>query len=238
MSFAKNYDTIVIWCEVAVCGLSRREDMKRLCRCDTVSFCGMIQERKRMMDYRRASKKLSYYLRHCEEPRYISLDGGWADIDVIIRALKEKLPWMNREILGEIVEQDEKGRYSISPDGLKIRANQGHSIEGVVIKMKQVDSPPEYLYHGTAQRFLDSILKDGLRSMSRNYVHISTDYATALKVGSRHGKPVVLQFGAADFVRDGYKLYISDNGVWQAEFVPPEYLSVLYDDPETYNGTN
>lgn len=191
-----------------------------------------------MMDYRRASKKLSYYLRHCEEPRYISLDGGWADIDVIIRALKEKLPWMNREILGEIVEQDEKGRYSISPDGLKIRANQGHSIEGVVIKMKQVDSPPEYLYHGTAQRSLDSILKDGLRSMSRNYVHISTDYATAVKVGSRHGKPVVLQFRAADFVRDGYKLYISDNGVWQAEFVPPEYLSVLYDDSETYNGTN
>lgn len=189
-----------------------------------------------MMDFRRASKKLSFYLRHCEEPRYISLEGGWADIDVIIRALKEKLPWMNREILEEIVEQDEKGRYSISPDGRKIRANQGHSIEGVVIKMKQVDSPPEYLYHGTAQRSLDSILKDGLRSMSRNYVHISTDYATAVKVGSRHGKPAVLQFRAADFVRDGYKLYISDNGVWQAEYVPPEYLSVVRDDPETSYG--
>ena len=191
-----------------------------------------------MMDYKRASKKLSYYLRHCEEPRYISLDGGWADIDVIIRALKEKLPWMNREILDQIVEQDEKGRYSISPDGLKIRANQGHSIEGVVIKMKQVDCPPEHLYHGTAQRFLDSIQKDGLRSMSRNYVHISTDYVTAVKVGSRHGKPVVLRFRAADFVRDGYKLYISDNCVCHAAYVLPEYLSVLYADPETYNGTN
>ena len=76
------------------------------------------------------------------------------------------------------------------------------------------------------------------REAGAKLVHISTDYVTAVKVGSRHGKPVVLRFRAADFVRDGYKLYISDNGVWQTEYVPPEYLSVLYADPETYNGTN
>ena len=183
------------------------------------------------MNYSRASKKLAYYLRHCEKPRYISTDGGWADIDVIIQALKPSFPWIDRSVIDEIVAQDEKGRYSISADGRKIRANQGHSIEGVVIEMKQCGDPPEYLYHGTAQRFLDSILKDGLKPMSRNFVHISTDYATAVKVGSRHGKPVVLAFRAADYVRDGYQLYISDNGVWQAAYVPPEYLKPVYSDP-------
>ena len=178
---------------------------------------------------------MSYLLRHCNNPRYISLDGGWADIDVIIDALKQSFPWVDRTVIEEIVEEDEKGRYAISADGRMIRANQGHSIEGVVIEMRLCADPPEYLYHGTAQRFLDSILKEGLKPMSRNFVHISGDYAAAVKVGSRHGKPVVLAFRAADYVRDGYQLYISDNGVWQAAYVPPEYLKVLKNDPALSN---
>jgi len=86
--------------------------------------------------------------------------------------------------------------------------------------------PPEYLYHGTATRFLDAILTEGLKPMSRQWVHISPDFETAVKVGKRHGKPVVLVMRARQFVADGNALYRSDNGVWQAKAVPPEYLTV------------
>ena len=117
--------------------------------------------------------------------------------------------------------------YSFDSTGTKIRANQGHSIPGVVIEM-EAPEPPEFLYHGTATRFLDTIMKDGLKPMTRQFVHISPDYETAVKVGSRHGKPVVLKIRAKDFVDDGNELYRSSNGVWQARCVPPVYFTICY----------
>ena len=179
------------------------------------------------MNLTNISRKLSYLLRHSTDPLYIDLNGGWADADRIIEVLKRRLPEMDRNTLDEIVAQDTKGRYSYSADGKKIRANQGHSIPGVVIEMEQPE-PPELLYHGTATRFLDSILRDGLRPMSRQYVHISPDFETAVKVGKRHGRPVVLIIKAKQFVEDGNELYRSSNGVWQAKAVPPRYFTVQY----------
>ena len=173
------------------------------------------------------SKKMSFLLRHCKNPQYIDLNGGWAPVTVILSVLKKDFPEMTRSILEQIVAEDEKGRYSFHPDGTKIRANQGHSIPGVVIEMEQPD-PPELLYHGTATRFLSSIMQDGLKPMSRQYVHISHDFETAVKVGRRHGNPVILVIRAQDFVADGHKLYRSSNGVWQAEYVPREYFTVQY----------
>ena len=181
------------------------------------------------MNIKRISVKMSWLLRHCQTPRYIELDGGWADVKSILAALKDRFSEVTPETIRQIVETDEKGRYSFDKTGTKIRANQGHSIPGVVIKMESPE-PPEYLYHGTAYRYLDAILRDGLKPMSRQFVHISPDYTTAVKVGSRHGKPVVLKIRARDFVADGNDLYRSSNGVWQAKTVPPKYLSVC--DPE------
>lgn len=178
-----------------------------------------------MMELTKISKKLSYLLRHSIDPLYVDLSGGWADVSIIIKALKEKYPQVNRAVLNELVANDEKGRYSYNTDGTKIRANQGHSIPGVVVEMEQ-PTPPEHLYHGTAARFLDSIMRDGLIPMSRQYVHISPDYDTAVKVGKRHGKPVVLIIDAKRFVADGNELYLSANGVWQAKQVPPEYFTI------------
>ena len=160
------------------------------------------------MNLKRISVKLAWMLRHCQTPRYIDLNGGWADVDVIIKALKER------------------GRYSFDETGTKIRANQGHSIPGVVIEMESPE-PPEFLYHGTAERFLDAILKEGLKPMTRQFVHISPDYETAVKVGRRHGKPVILKIRARDFKNDGNELYRSSNGVWQAKAVPPEYFKIV-----------
>lgn len=172
----------------------------------------------------RASKQLAFLLRHSRA--FIDLNGGWADVEVILKEMSQKYPGIDRSDLENIAATDQKGRYSFDQTGGRIRANQGHSIPGVVIEMERPE-PPEVLYHGTAARFLDAIFKEGLRPMSRQLVHISPDIETALTVGRRHGMAVILKFRARDFVRDGHILMRSANGVWQAEFVPPEYLSVL-----------
>lgn len=172
----------------------------------------------------KASKRLSFLLRH--SPDFISLDGGWAQVSEILEELKKRYPEMNREILDEIVAEDEKMRYSYDETGTKIRANQGHSVPGVIIEMES-PGPPEFLYHGTATRFLDSIEKTGLLPMSRQYVHISRDEETAWKVGARHGKPVVLKIQARRFVEEGHTLLLSPNGIWLASAVPPEYFTIL-----------
>ena len=169
----------------------------------------------------RASKRLSFYLRHCREPLYIDLNGGWASVDTMLQLLR-----LTREQLDEIVATDAKGRYSYDVTGMRIRANQGHSIDGVELNMESPE-PPEYLYHGTATRFLDSILREGLKPMNRQWVHISPDFETAVMVGRRHGQPVVLEIRARQFVDDGHELFRSGNGVWQAKAVPTEYFTVL-----------
>ncbi len=179
------------------------------------------------MDLVKISKKLSFLLRHSTDPLYISLDGGWADVNKIIKELQKKYSEIDMSIIEQIVAEDEKGRYSFNDDHTKIRANQGHSIPNVVIKMEQPE-PPEILYHGTATRFISQIMENGLKPMSRQYVHISSDYETAVQVGKRHGKPVILTIRAKDFVADGNKLYRSSNGVWLAEFVPTKYFTVEY----------
>lgn len=164
------------------------------------------------------SKKLSFLLRHSKEPLYINLNGGWADVDTILKALKIKLP-----TLIDVVASDSKGRFSFDETGTKIRANQGHSIKGVIIEPIKA-TPPDVLYHGTATRFLEKIMQKGLKPMKRNFVHLSSDIETAKKVGSRHGKPIVLIIDAKRFSEDGNKLFLSPNGIWQAEFIESKYI--------------
>lgn len=176
------------------------------------------------MHLNKLSKKMSYLLRHSVEPRYVD-ECGWANVEDIIKELRKREPDFTLGTLEQIVAEDEKGRYSFDDSHTRIRANQGHSIPNIQVEMSKPE-PPELLYHGTATRFLDSIMSEGLKPMSRQFVHISPDYETAVKVGSRHGKPVVLEFKAKDFVDDGNELFLSANGVWQAKFVPTKYLSV------------
>ena len=181
------------------------------------------------MNMNKISKRLSWLLRHCQEPLYIDPQGGWAPVETILQALSKKNRIVDRQMLETIVATDEKGRYSFDASGERIRANQGHSIPGVIIEMEK-PVPPEYLYHGTAGDFLPSIMEKGLLPMSRQYVHISPDYETAVRVGTRHGRnhggTAILEFAAGDFVRDGHDLWISANGIWQAKIVPPQYLQV------------
>ncbi len=171
---------------------------------------------------------ISLVLRHKPETAGITLDEhGWANVEELLRGINETGRKINMEILENIVATDNKQRYSFNEDKTLIRANQGHSIP-VDVGLKE-QNPPEILYHGTATRFLNSILNDGLKPMSRLYVHLSKDIETAWKVGKRHGDPVILKINSRDMYKDGYKFYLSENGVWLIEKVDAKYFEVMND---------
>lgn len=166
---------------------------------------------------------ISMVLRHKPESIGITLDEhGWADVDTLIKAMNTHKKYIDRVMLEKIVAENDKQRYSFNEDHHKIRANQGHSI-AVNLELEK-KTPPDILYHGTATRFLESIQKSGLLKMGRQYVHLSKDMQTAIKVGERHGKGIVLKVDAKKMVQDGYDFYLSKNGVWLCDTVPPQYL--------------
>ncbi len=172
------------------------------------------------------SKFISLILRHHPEAVNIQLDEhGWADVEELIAGIKKTGKRINRELLEEIVWTDQKQRYSFNEDKTLIRANQGHSIS-VDVELKELE-PPALLYHGTAVGFLDSIQKEGLKPMGRLYVHLSKDVETALNVGRRHGKPVVLKIRSGDMYRDGQLFYMSENGVWLTKRVDTKYFQQM-----------
>jgi putative RNA 2'-phosphotransferase len=142
-------------------------------------------------DLRSTSKFLSYVLRHHPDALGIELDKhGWVDIDTLMAAAHQQhKPW-TRELLEEVVRTNDKQRFRISDDGQRIRANQGHSI-GIDLAL-QPQQPPTVLYHGTADRHLESILANGLHKRTRQHVHLSDNRDTARTVGSRHGRAIVL----------------------------------------------
>jgi putative RNA 2'-phosphotransferase len=169
------------------------------------------------------SKFLSYVLRHRPDAIGLTLDeSGWTSVDALLSKAAAAGTPISRAELAEIVATNEKKRFSLSDDGSRIRAAQGHSVE-VALGIEPV-TPPDTLYHGTATRFLDSIRAQGLIPGSRQQVHLSGDEATAVAVGQRHGKPVVLRVAAGTMHAEGYAFYRADNGVWLTDRVPPEFL--------------
>ncbi|MBN2536320.1 MAG: RNA 2'-phosphotransferase [Spirochaetales bacterium] len=169
------------------------------------------------------SKFLSLILRHKPEVIHISLDShGWADVNEIIKGIKIRFPSFDLAALKEVVEKNDKKRFAFSEDQTKIRANQGHSRE-VDLDLEAV-KPPDFLYHGTAKRFLAGIRQQGLLKWNRQFVHLSRDHETAVKVGKRHGRPVVLLIDAKKMHEQGKLFYLSKNGVWLTEKVDPEYI--------------
>lgn len=168
------------------------------------------------------SKYLSMILRHKPEAIGITLDEhGWANVDDLIAGINKTHP-LTMDVLEEIVRTDDKMRYSFNEDKTLIRANQGHSIP-VDVELEEI-APPEYLYHGTGEKYVDSIDKQGLLPKSRLYVHLSNDINTALNIGERHGKPVVYRINCKAMVESGYKFYRSANRVWLTKSVPTEFL--------------
>jgi putative RNA 2'-phosphotransferase len=173
------------------------------------------------------SKFLSLVLRHRPEAIGLTLDAqGWAEVDELLRKAARNLPALrvNRAALEEVVATSDKQRFALSEDGKRIRANQGHSVKVDLGLVPRV--PPEVLFHGTATRFLDSIRAQGLVPGERQQVHLSADYETAVKVGRRHGKAVVLKVLAGRMQAAGHQFFVSENGVWLVEAVPAEFLGL------------
>lgn len=174
-------------------------------------------------DLVRISKFLSLVLRHKPETIGLYLDeNGWASVDELLQLSNQHGQAFDRSLLNQVVDENDKQRFVFSPDGHLIRANQGHSI-GIDLKLEPTQ-PPQFLYHGTADRFLPSIRKTGLNSGHRQHVHLSQDEATAIKVGQRHGKPVVLRVKATEMYELGFPFYLSANGVWLTKDVPVIHL--------------
>lgn len=177
------------------------------------------------MSFTDTSKFMSLILRHKPETIGISLDEhGWANVDELIAGIA-KTHKFNMDILEEIVRTDNKQRYSFNEDKTLIRANQGHSIP-VDVELDEAE-PPAELWHGTGEKYVSSIDKLGLIPKSRLYVHLSKDEETAMNVGKRHGKPVLYKVKAGDMYKDGYKFFLSKNGVWLTKEVPVKYLEKI-----------
>lgn len=173
-------------------------------------------------DLEQLSRFLSFILRHKPESIGIALDEhGWANVEELLAGINEQ-HFIDMEMLEEIVATDNKQRYSFNEDKTLIRANQGHSIP-VDVELEKKE-PPEYLWHGTGEKYVVYIKEQGLLPKSRLYVHLSADYETAVKVGTRHGKPVIFKISSRQMAAAGYEFYCSVNGVWLTKSVPVEYL--------------
>lgn len=178
------------------------------------------------MDKTNLSKFIALILRHKPDTVGITLDEhGWASVSELISGINACGNEIDMQTLEDIVAEDEKQRYSFNSDKTKIRANQGHSVNVDVELKKAV--PPETLFHGTGEKFVSSIKSEGLKPKSRLYVHLSKDRETAVKVGSRHGKPVVFEVNSGEMSRCGFEFFLSENDVWLTKIVPAEYLREL-----------
>jgi len=176
------------------------------------------------------SKFLSLVLRHAPEKIDLKLDSaGWTNVGDLLSKMNSNGQSINFETLEHIVETNKKKRFGFNSDKTQIRANQGHSIE--IEHGFKSTTPPVILYHGTGEKSVESILITGIDKRNRHHVHLSADKETALKVGQRHGKPVILEIHSLEMKERGYEFYISENNVWLTDFVPTEFIK-----RKNYNG--
>lgn len=162
------------------------------------------------------SKCLAYLLRHSDLLNH----KGWAKVDTVLNELHITL-----HTLRLIVEEDTKGRFEFSEDKSSVRALYGHSID--VNLGLEPTIPPMILYHGTAEKYMDSIMKNGLKPQKRNYVHLSETMDMAKQVGTRHGSPVVLSIDIEAMIRSGYQFYKAPNGIWLTGDILPKFLKIV-----------
>jgi putative RNA 2'-phosphotransferase len=172
------------------------------------------------------SKYLAKHLRHAPAALGLTLQsGGWVQVDDLLAASVGRGFAITYDEQIECVETNDKKRFSLNETGDQIRANQGHSVE-VDLHLEEKE-PPVTLYHGTVERFLPSIMAEGLRKGKRHHVHLSMDVETARKVGARRGKPIILQVDAGRMHGQGYRFLLSVNGVWLTNLVPADFLTKM-----------
>lgn len=174
-------------------------------------------------ELKRKSKFLSLILRHSPEKINLQLDkNAWANVEELLKKSKAKVNLTFKE-LELVVTTNNKKRFSFNEDKTKIRANQGHSLKNIDLELKAI-KPPPFLFHGTVSKFMDAIQKTGLQKMNRQHVHLSKDRETAINVGSRRGKAIILSIRSLEMFNNGFEFYCSENGVWLTTNVPIKYI--------------
>lgn len=167
-------------------------------------------------------------LRHDPGTIGITLDeAGWVNVDTLLKAFADNGTHLTRDVLDVVVAENNKQRFEFSEDGTKVRARQGHSIP--VNLGYEPTAPPDVLYHGTATRFVDSILESGLCKRERHDVHLSVNRDTMIAVGARHGKPAILVVDAKRMHQDGHQFFVTGNRVWLTDSVPAKYITLEAD---------
>jgi len=170
------------------------------------------------------SKLISYWLRHHPEDGGLVIDEfGWTNTTDLLYALRTKGYEIKIEELFEMSNSFDKVRWEFNLEKDRIRATHGHSINVVIDK--DIAIPPDVLYHGTAIRFLEDIIAGGLKSMSRQFVHLSAEADEALKVGQRHGKSILIEVDSQSMYKNGHIFYNTSDNVWLTKDIPNSYLS-------------
>lgn len=182
-----------------------------------------VQDRAMRPELVPKSRTLARVLRHRPELWGVRLDReGWCQVSELLAGAVSNGEALTVDELCEIVATNDKKRFSMSRDGRRIRAAQGHSVD-VDLKLRTT-IPPSVLYHGTVRKNLSAIFKEGLRPMRRHAVHLSETKDAALAVGARRGAPVVLVVDCYAMNNDGHRFQQAENGVWLTAAVPPLYL--------------
>ena len=174
-----------------------------------------------MKDYIQIGKKISYLLRHNPEDLVMDKHGYVSTLSLLTKVA------ITQQELDHIVDTNDKKRLAYNEDKTKIRASQGHSIQ-VDVQLKAT-RPPEILYHGTTKQNYEKIKKSGLDKMRRLHVHMTDNIKVAHSVGKRYSKyeqPVVLTIDSNAMYANGFKFYLSENGVWLTDNVPAKYISL------------
>lgn len=178
-----------------------------------------------MSELTATSKFLSYVLRHHPEAIGLELDNnGWANISELVTKANKHNKDIDEQLIRRVIEYGNKQRFIVSDDGNFIRAGYGHSVD--VNLQLTPQKPPKVLYHGTAQNNVSGILEKGITAQSRNFVHLSATKQEASKVGSRHGRPVILDIEALAMHEEGYEYYQSgsEKSIWLTKSVPPAFI--------------
>lgn len=179
------------------------------------------------INYTKLSTEISYALRHAPWEYELELDkNGWVPVNQLLQALHQTTEWnsIKTDDLKIMIEKSEKKRHEIKDNN--IRALYGHSIPMKISKEKAI--PPKILYHGTSHNSLIDIKKNGLFPMSRQYVHLSEDVATAHLVGKRKDKnPVILVVNTENARAKGIGFYLGNEKVWLADNIPTEFIEIL-----------
>lgn len=173
----------------------------------------------------RLSRTISHALRH--EPWLYELEldeEGWVEVEALLSALRShRREWrhLTQRDLVRVMETSDKQRFE-RREGL-FRALYGHSTPQRLRKVPA--EPPAVLYHGTAPKTAQVILAEGLKPMSRQYVHFSVDRETAHQVGRRKARePLILAVAAAEAYTAGVVFYAGNEQVWLADYVPAAFI--------------